>query len=120
MHLMTYLFLFCSYKQEMMETFRCSLGVFKLLTRYLKCNQSKSTRTKANVPYLLLTISPKAVSALAEVQAYIILRIHICLAGPGPKEFQSTEVEEKFDLAELGHSGTDGWCLGYEGFPLRK
>ena len=76
--------------------------------------------TSLNIPYLLLTISPKAVSALAEVPAYTVLRIHICLAGPDPKGFQSTEVEEKFDLAGLEHSGTDGWYLGYEGFPLRK
>lgn len=72
------------------------------------------------VPYLLSTTSPKVVSALAEVQVYTILRIRICLAGPGPKGFQSTEVEVKFDLAELGHSGIDGWCLEYEGFPLRR
>lgn len=76
--------------------------------------------TQVKVPYLLLAISPKAVSALAEAQAYIVLKIHICLAGPGPKGFQSIGGEEKFDLAGLGHSGTDGWCLGYEGFPLRK
>lgn len=63
--------------------------------------------TEANVPYLLLTISPKAVSVLAEEQAYTVLKIHICLAGLGPKGFQNTEVEEKFDLAGLGHSGTD-------------
>lgn len=75
---------------------------------------------KSYIPYLLLTISPKAVSALAEVQAYTVLRIHICLAGLGLKGFQNTEVEEKFDLVGLEHSGTDEWCLEYEGFPLRK
>lgn len=64
--------------------------------------------TQFQVPYLLLTISPKAVFALAEVQAYKALRIRICWAVPGPKGYQSIEVEEKFDLAGLGHSGTDG------------
>lgn len=64
--------------------------------------------TGVNIPYLLLTISPKAVSVLAEVQAYTVLGIRICLAGLGPKVCQNIEVEEKFGLAGLGHSGIDG------------
>lgn len=89
-----------------------------LLTWYLI--KGKVYQYELKVPYLLSTISPKAVFALAEVQVYTTLRIHICSAGPGPKGFQSTEGEVKFDLAELGHSGIDGWCLEYEGFPLRR
>jgi hypothetical protein len=82
--------------------------------------QRKIILIQINVPYLLSAISPKAVSALAEVQVYITLRTRICSAGPGPKGFRNTEVEVTFDLAELGHSGIDGWYLEYEGFPLRK
>lgn len=73
-----------------------------------------------NIPYLLLTISPKAVSALVEVQAYTVLMIHICSAVPDPEGFQNTEAGEKSDLAGLGHSGTDEWCLEYARFPLRR
>lgn len=74
---------------------------FNLLTQYLV----EGKVYPYDAPYLLSTISPKAVSVLAEVQVYTTLRIHICSAGPGPKGFQSTEVEVKSDLAELGHSG---------------
>lgn len=68
----------------------------------------KSILTEVNVPYLLLAISPKAVSALVGAQAYTVPRTQICLAGLGPKGFQNTEGEGKSDLAGLGHSGTDG------------
>lgn len=75
---------------------------------------------QTNVLYLLSTTSPKAVSALAEEQAYTALRIHICSAGLGPEGFQSTEGEVKSDLVEQEHSGTVGWCLECEEFPLRR
>lgn len=78
------------------------------------------TPSHCALPYLPLTISPKAACVLAGAPACRVLGIRICSADLGLAGFQNTGAGEKSDLAVLEHSGTGGWCLGYAKCPLKR
>lgn len=73
-----------------------------------------------NLPYLLLTIFPRAACGPAGALVCRAPVTHTCSAALGPAECQNTAGEGKSALAELEHSGTGVWCLEYAGFPARE
>lgn len=73
-----------------------------------------------NLPYLLLTIFPRAVCVPAEALVCRVPVTRTYSAALGQAECQSTVVKGKSVPAELEHSGTGVWCLEYAGFPARN
>lgn len=86
---------------------------------YPSCSRALKESTP-NLPYLLLTIFPRAVCVPAEALVCRAPVTRTYSAGPGQAECRSTGVMGKSVLAELEHSGTGVWCLEYVGFPARK
>lgn len=91
------------------------------------CKQTGSTgrasscewkwRWGSTIPCLPSATSPEAVFVPAGELACKAPGTQICWAAPGPTRYQSTVAEGRSGQAELGHSGSDGWCLVCGGYP---